>query len=72
MADNTVAETSDRRRKGRLRMLDRKLARAVVLGAMDQDEADFRREEAGAMEWIAIFDLIMMIIEMIREWMDSR
>ena len=59
-------------RKRLERRLQRRLDRAVKLGAMEQAEADEIMSEVPRMDWLMILEIIMMIIEIIREWLDNR
>jgi hypothetical protein len=74
MSDETKVDAGvlERRKKGRLRMLQRRCDRAVKLGAMDQEEADRVMTKAEAMDWASILELIMLIIELIQEWLANR
>jgi len=59
-------------RKILLARLERKLKRAEALGAINGDEAEAIRESARGADWVMIMELVMMIIEMIMEWLDKR
>ena len=52
--------------------LERKLKRAESLGAITLEEAAAFRESARGIDWIMILELISVIAELIREWLENR
>ena len=59
-------------RKLLARRLERRLAQAEELGVISPADAATIRERAKAADWMMIMEMIMMIIELIMEWMDNR
>lgn len=54
------------------KVLKRALKRAVTVGALTQEQADVFADQAKGMGWSEIIELILMILEMIKEWLDQR
>jgi hypothetical protein len=52
--------------------LEKRLTKAVQIGAMSPEEADDVRERVGVVEWMGILELIRMIIDVIAEWLGRR
>ena len=66
-------------RKILLARLERKLKRAESLGAITAEEASLLRDEAAAIpqkpravDYIMLLEMIAMIIELIRAWLENR
>lgn len=52
--------------------LENRLDRAVAVGALSASEVQEVREEAKVGSWLFIFQLFMMIAEIITKWLDER
>jgi hypothetical protein len=52
--------------------LEKRLTKAVQIGAMSPEEADDVRERVGVVWGMGILELIRMIIDVIAEWLGRR
>ena len=60
-------------RKGLLRRwAEKKLDEAEALGAIDPEEASVIRARFSVLEFMALLEIILMIVDRIREWLDER
>jgi len=68
---NKMSETRNTIRK---RVLERRLERAVRIGALSQIEADAIMEEVEAVDFdpVILIQIIMFVLELIRMWLESR
>jgi len=62
-----------------LARLEKRIAKAEALGAITAEEASLLREEAAsipkkprAVDYIMLLEMIAMIIELIRAWLETR
>jgi len=54
------------------RRLNKKLDQAVQLGAMTKDEAIEIREQTEVAEIFILFEILMLIIKLIRSWREAK
>ena len=59
-------------RKVLLKRLERKLKRCEAVGAITPEDCEAIRESARGADWLMIMEMIMMIMELIREWLENR